>query len=160
MNYKEILFSLFCAMLFACALNQRLPTERRGAIAVTVGQRFNEITEATNALEFARLLDQYRESEDLTYVAGGRVTRSYEAFSDIMDAQFGGVTKADLRWRDTYVDVLSPEVAVATATFEFNATLESGDVARSSGTYMCIYVLHDGRWQIQYSAHSFPMNGG
>ncbi len=58
------------------------------------------------------------------------------------------------------MDVLSPEVAVATATFEFNATLESGDVARSSGTYMCIYVLHDGRWQIQYSAHSFPMNGG
>jgi len=160
MNYKKILFSLFCAMLFACALNQRLTPERRGAIAVTVSQRFNEITEATNALEFDRLLGQYRKSEDLTYIAGGRVTRSHEAFSHIMDAQFGGVTKADLRWRDTYVDVLSPEVAVATATFEFNATMESGDVARSSGTYMCIYVLHDGLWQIQYSAHSFPMNGG
>ncbi|UCH62301.1 MAG: nuclear transport factor 2 family protein [Fidelibacterota bacterium] len=134
--------------------------ERRTAIALTVGQRFTEIAEATNALEFDRLLGQYRESEDLTYVAGGRVTRSHEAFSDIMDAQFGGVTNADLRWRDIFVDVLSPEVAVVTATFEFNATLESGDVARSSGTYMCIYVLHDGRWQIQYSAHSFPMNSG
>jgi uncharacterized protein (TIGR02246 family) len=131
------------------------PDDRR-AIADEVGQLFNQIPEMTNALDFKQLLSFYRESEDLTYVARGRVTRSFEAFSGVMDTQFGGVIEANLQWLDTHVDVLSREVVVATAKFEFTATLESGDTAQSEGTYVTIYVLRDGQWRIEYSAHSFP----
>jgi hypothetical protein len=154
---RAVSFILLSVMSFSCQPEQVLSPEDRRAVAEEVGQLFNQIPEVTNALDFEQLLSHYRESEELTYVAGGRVTRSFAAFSDIMDAQFGGVTEANLRWLDTYVDVLSREVVVATANFEFNARLESGDTAQSAGTYMAIYVLHDGQWRIEYTAHSFPI---
>ncbi len=142
------------------AYGQVLTAERQQEIAETVGQLFNEIPQATNALDFDRLLGYYQNSEVLTYVVGGRVTRTYEAFANMIDAQFSGVAQANLRWLDTHVDVLSREVVVATATYEFTTTLASGGIGQSAGTYTCIYVLRDGRWQIQYSAHTFPLGQG
>ena len=152
-----------CLLLAAVSLSCRpvsdqvLTADERRAVADTIGLLFNEIPDATNALDFDRLLGYYRDSEDLTYVARGRVTRSYRAFAELLDAQFRGVTEADLRWMDTYVDVLSRDIAVATATYEFTAILEARDTAQSAGTFMGIYVLRDGNWQIEYSAHSFPL---
>lgn len=125
-------------------------------IAETVGALFDEIATATNQLEFGRLLGLYQESEELTYVARGRINRSYATFSEIMDAQFGGVTGANLEFTEKYIDVLSSDVAVVTAGFQFTATLVSGDSASSSGTFTCIYVLRNGTWAIQHSSHTFP----
>ena len=126
------------------------------AIADTIARLFSSIAEATSAQDCDRLLGYYEASEALTYVAQGRVIRSHEAFSEVLDAQLRGLSGADLRWLETYVDVLSNDVAVATATYEFTATLPSGRTAGSAGTFMCIYVLADGGWQIQYSSHTFP----
>ena len=126
------------------------------AIADTITQLFAGIAEATTALDVDRLLAYYEKSEGLTYVAQGRVIRSHDAFSDVLDAQLRALRGADLRWLDTYVDVLSGDVAVATATYEFTATLPDGGSVPTTGTYMCIYVRREGRWQVRYSAHSFP----
>ncbi|GAF81891.1 unnamed protein product, partial [marine sediment metagenome] len=132
----------------------------RAAIAETVGQLFTGIAEATNALELDRLLGHYRQSDDLTYVAQGRVNRSYETHQEMVNTQFGGLAGAELEWLSTYVDVLSRDVAVVTATYEFTATLPSGRNVGSAGTFMCIYVLRDGSWRIQYSSHTFPAATG
>jgi ketosteroid isomerase-like protein len=127
-----------------------------GAIADTITRLFSDIAEATSALDLDRLLAYYEKSEGLTYVAQGRVTRSHDAFSALVHAQFDGLAGADLQWLDTYVDVLSSDVAVATATYELSATLPDGNSVQSAGTYMCIYVRRDAGWRIRYSAHSFP----
>jgi len=126
------------------------------AVADTIAQLFAGIAEATTALDFDRLLAYYEDSDALTYVAQGQVIRSHGVFRDVLDAQLRGLGRADLRWLDTYVDVLSSDVAVATATYEFTATLPDGGSVRTTGTYMCIYVRREGRWQVRYSAHSFP----
>lgn len=126
------------------------------AIADTIAQLFAGIPEATTALDVGRLLSYYEESDALTYVAQGQVIRSHDAFSEVLDAQLRGLVGADLRWRDTFVDVLSSNVAVATATYAFTALLPDGGSVRTTGTYMCIYVRREGRWQVRYSAHSFP----
>lgn len=139
---------------------QPLTPDKREAIADTVGQLFDGIAEATNTLDLDRLLGFYRESDDLTYVAAGRVSRSYETYQELVEAQFGGLAGAQLEWLGTYTDVLSRDVAVVTATYDFTATLPSGRTAGSAGTFMCIYVLRDGSWQIQYSSHTFPAATG
>ena len=125
------------------------------AIADTVGQLFAEIAEATNALDIDRLLGYYQASDALTYVAQGRVTRSHAAFRQLVDAQLRGLAGADLRWLDTYVDVLGNDVAVVTATYELSALLPDGGSVRTTGTYMCLYVREGGRWQVRYSTHTF-----
>lgn len=126
------------------------------AIADTITQLFAEIADVTTTLDVDRLLAFYEASDALTYVAQGRVTRSQAAFANVLHSQLRGLAGADLRWLDTYVDVLSSDVAVATATYEFTVTLPEGGSVRTTGTYTCIYVRQAGRWQIRYSVHTFP----
>jgi ketosteroid isomerase-like protein len=126
------------------------------AIADTVAHLFAGIADATNDLNLDRLLAYYDDSEALTYVAQGRVIRSRAAFGDLLEAQLRGLAGADLRFLDTYVDVLSDDVAVVTATYEFDATLPDGRVVPTAGTYTCLFVRHDGRWQVRHSSHTFP----
>lgn len=157
LQYIAVSF-LLCVLVLGgqVTAEQALASEEQSAIAETVEGLFNEIAEGTNALDFDRLLSQYRQSDSLCYVARGRVTRGFEAFSQLVHTQFRGVTEANLHWNDIYIDVLSDDTAVATATYQLVVTLESGDIFPSSGTFMCIYVLDDEGWQIQYSAHTFP----
>lgn len=126
------------------------------AVADTIGRLFGEIAEATSALDVDRLLRYYAEDDALMYVAQGRVTRSKAAFGDLLEAQLRALAAADVRWRDVYVDVLSNDVAVATAAYEFTATFPDGGSVRTTGTYMCLYVRQEGRWEIRYSTHTFP----
>lgn len=130
------------------------------AIGDTVTQLFSEIAEATNSLDLDRLLEYYENTEALTYVARGRVTRSHDAFGRMIREQFEGLSGADLRFHHTYVDVLSADVAVATATYEFTASFPNGGSAQSAGTYTCMYVRTDGGWKVRYSIHTFPRASG
>jgi hypothetical protein len=141
------------------APEQPLTPGEEARIAEVVGDRFEEIATATNELEFDRLLGFYSAGEDLTYVARGRVTRSYAAFAELLRAQFAGVTGANLSFSEKYVDVLSREVVVVTALYQFSATVSTGDTAGSSGTFTCVYVLRDGVWEIQHSSHTFAVAG-
>jgi len=162
MTVVRAMVGVFPALLcMSCnPASQQLHTaEGEGAIADTVGALFDQIADAVNALEFDRLLGYYREGDDLTYLAGGQITRSHQAFSAIMDAQFGGAVEADLRWLEKYIDVLGRDVAVATATFDFKMVLQTGDTTRSSGTYAATYVRRDGQWKIEHSGHTFPRGG-
>ena len=155
-----------CIFLATLALGCNPPAEQpmtsdeRAAIAEEVHQLFNGIAEATNALDLDRLLGYYRQSDDLTYVAQGRVNRSYETHQEMVNTQFGGLAGSELEWLSAYVDVLSRDVVVVTATYEFNATLPSGRSIGSAGTFSCIYVLGDGVWQIHHSSHTFPAATG
>ena len=150
--------TFFVCVLQGCQPSAAPPLgpEERKVIAGVVGNLFDMIPEATNVVDTDRLLGYYRESTDLVYVAGGRITRSHEDFAVLMDKQFGAVTSADLRWLDRRVDVLCRDAAVATASFHYEPVLASGDTLRVDGSYSAVYVLRDGEWKIEYSAHTFP----
>lgn len=130
------------------------------AVADTIARLFGGIAEATRALDLDRLLAYYEESDALTYVAQGKITRSYSAFRDLVRTQLGGLSGAELTFLDTYVDVLSKDAAVATATYNLTARLPDGGSLRTTGTYMCIYVRHEDGWRVRYSAHTFPARQG
>ena len=158
---RSIAGFLICVTGLGCQPrpDQPLTSDEQRTIAETVDSLFDEIAIATNDLEFDRLLQFYRRSDDLTYVAQGRINRSYATFAGLVNAQFGGVTGAELHFLEKIVDVVSRDVVVVTAKFQFAATLDTGETGRSSGTFMCIYVLRDGRWEVQYSSHTFPTGG-
>lgn len=92
-------------------------------------------------------------------MARGQVTRSYGAFSALVRRQIGDLAGADLRWVDTYVDVLTADAAVATATYRFTAALPDGNSVQTRGTFTCVFVRHDDRWLVRYSEHTFPAEG-
>jgi uncharacterized protein (TIGR02246 family) len=154
--------TIWCVLLTTLALacnpaaDAPLSLQERQAIADTVQTLFSGIAEATDDLDLDRLLGYYRESDDLTYVANGRINRSHATFREMVNTQFGGLSDSQLEFANTHVDVLSREVAVVTANFEYTATIPSGRAVSSAGTFTCIYVLSEGRWQIQHSSHTFP----
>lgn len=155
---RGVVFILACVVASGCSTvsQQRLTSEEREAIADTVGRLFDEVREATTALDLDRLLGLYRNSDDLMYVAQSRITRSYDAYEQVVHAQFDPVADANLEFSNTYIDVLTRDLAIATATFDFTAVLEGGGTANSTGTYTAVYSLQDGEWKIDYSAHTFP----
>jgi ketosteroid isomerase-like protein len=132
--------------------------EERAAITETVSARFDEVAEATNAMDFTRLLSLYQESDELTYVSAGRIFRNHATMAGLVGSQFRGMASAELRWTEKHVDVLAPDVAIVTSVYEFDATLESGGTAGSAGTFTCVFVLRNGVWEIQHSSHTFPQN--
>jgi ketosteroid isomerase-like protein len=135
---------------------QGLTQAESDAIEDTVGRLFAEITEATSALDLERLLALHENSDDLTYVAAGRVTRSRAAFAGLLEEQLGGLSAADVRLLDPFVDVLGRDVALATSTYEFTATFPSGSRFTTTGTYMAVFVRKEDGWKIRYSSHTFP----
>ena len=151
-------FTLSACLCIACqpATIRDLAPDESKAIADTVGALFVQIPDATNDLDLDRILGFHRQSDALTYVARGQVTRTYAAFENVVRTQFRGIAEADLQWKDTYVDVLTRDVATAIATYEFNVVTESGASFRSAGTYMVIFVMRDGQWKIEFSSHTFP----
>ena len=152
---------LICLASAGCqaGTDQPMTPDEQTAIAETVGNLYEEIAIATNALELDRLLGFYLESDDLTYVAQGQISRAYATFVDMVYAQFGAITGAELHFSEKYVDVVNREVVVVTAKFDFTATLGEGNTASSAGTFVCIYVFREGRWEIQHSSHTFPVGG-
>jgi len=151
-----------CGALYATVLPltaQTTTVTGPSAAADAVLEQFNGIAQATNALDLERLLGHYEQSDALTYVARGRITRSYQAFSELVRTQLGGLSAADLSLIDTYVDVLTANVAVATATYTFTASFPSGSSVQTRGTFTCVFVHTDGRWLVRYSEHTFPAQG-
>jgi uncharacterized protein (TIGR02246 family) len=158
---RVVVFLMVSAVASGCGTGSQhmLTSEERGAVADTVGRLFDQVREATNALDLDRLLGLYRHSDDLMYIAQGRVTRSYDAYEQIVHAQFDPVAEANLQWLHTSIDVLTRDVAIATAAFQFTAVLPDGNMASSTGTYTAVYSLRDGEWKIDYSIHTFPPTG-
>ena len=153
-----------CVVTLTLACNppeeQPLTSDEQAVIAAEVEEVFDGIAVATNGLELDQLLGNYRQSDALTYVARGQINRSFETFQEMVDAQFGGLTESRLEWGTTYVDVLTRDVAVVTAIFEYTATLPSGDSVGSAGTFSCVFVLGERGWQVQHSSHTFPAATG
>jgi len=157
---RGVVFLLGCALASGCShvSQHELTNEEREAVADTVGRLFDQIREATNAVDIDRLLGLYRDSDDLMYVAQSKIARSYNAYEQVVHSQFDPVAEANLQWLDTYIDVLTPDAAIATAAFQFTAVLQDGEIVNSAGTYTAVYSLRDGEWKIDYSAHTFPPN--
>lgn len=164
-NARAVFVWIVMALAVGCSAPEGAPSavgsgamtsEERAAIAQTVSARFDEVAEATNTLDFSRLLSLYQASDELTYVAAGRINRTHAVMAGLIESQFRGVAAADLGWTEVHVDVLARDVAIVTAGYEFAAMLETGAATGSAGTFTCVYVLRDGVWEIRHSSHTFP----
>ncbi len=149
--------SLLPALLLVVlpASGQALTPADSAAVIDAVTGRIEAIGNATGALDIDALLRLHEQSESLTYVALGRVTRGIDAFRQVLVDQLGGLEAADVSFDDLSVQVLDRNVAVSTSTYELVATLPTGNRVTGAGTYTCVFVLTGGKWLIRHSSHTF-----
>jgi ketosteroid isomerase-like protein len=126
----------------------------RAAISDTVRQLFTDLAEATSALDLDSLLALYDHGEDFKFAAYGSVVTPYSAFADTVYAHFNPLVQVSFVPDTILVDVLSRDVAIATAPFRFSGTPAQGESLTLCGVYTAVYSRTPQPWRIIYAGES------
>jgi uncharacterized protein (TIGR02246 family) len=143
------------ALLLACQ-PAALTDAQRAAIEDEIEQLFADQAAILNAVDTEAWLDQFEQSEDFTYAASGEVTRGFAAFAEETRAYFANFESGEFAWGDRYIQVLAPDAACVTSTWEWTATTTAGETENARGTWTVVLRKHDGDWKIAVVAESYP----
>jgi hypothetical protein len=80
---------------------------------------------------------------------------SNEAY-DAVKKGYRGVSRVERVYDQTYVQVLSSESALLTATGNTTVTLEDGRTFDSDFAVSMVFVLRDGQWKVLHGHFSVP----
>ncbi len=145
-------------MLFTFAACQPTTTEltadQRAAIRDTVTQLADEIVEAFRTRDIARYMAPH--ASEFVWVENGVIGTnrdSLEAAWGSLFATFQEITSVN--WRDVYVDVLGPDAAVFTGSFDWTGVDTAGAQIAANGVWTTIWARRDEGWKIIHGHESF-----
>ena len=107
--------------------NLAMTEEEKKVIRNEIEQLSSVLFESWNSQDFDRYLNYYLNSEEYTFAANGNVTRSWSAFSDTVRAHTVLYSRAEAKTLKRYIDILDRNVVILTQTFNWDATLKSGE---------------------------------
>lgn len=141
------------ALLAACSgAGARLDERQRAAIADTLRRTITAAYDFRRPDVVARLMTLYPDSGRVVSAAAGRVTTSRGALESELRRfwEYVGVNMRDpvWRWGETYVDVLSPDAAVMTATYSIAHRTPEGAPHVVGGAWTALWMRRGGRWTI------------
>jgi len=141
------------ALLLACQ-PAGLTDAQRAAIEGEIEQLYAEQAEILNAVDIEGWLDQFEQSEDFTIAVNGEVSVGFAAMAEEVRSgwQYESV---EFAWGDDhYIQVLAPDAACVTSTWEWHAVRTAGETEDSQGTWTAVLRKHDGVWKIAMVAES------
>ena len=154
---------IFAAMLawsVGCQPGDRtLSEERRAEVVDTLTQLSYRLAETWNASKEEAYLDCYLADSSFTFAANGTVIRGWSAFADTVRANREALAQSNVTYGKLYVDVLSYDLGVVTATFDWSAVDTAGVRQRLHGTYTMLMSRTTDGWKIINVAESFPLDG-
>jgi ketosteroid isomerase-like protein len=96
---------------------------------------------------------QFEESEDFTMAVNGEVSVGFAALAE--EVRNWQVESAEFAWGDDhYVQVLAPDIACVTSTWEWHAITPAGETEDARGTWTVVLRKRDGVWKIAMVAES------
>jgi ketosteroid isomerase-like protein len=115
-----------------------------------------QVTQASNSLDVDRFFAYILDSDKGPVIQDGRLFKTRAEALEAVRAGFQGVTKAERRYDQTFVTVLSPQAALLTAAGSSTATLSGGQTLTSPFALSLVFVLRDGQWKILHGHYSIP----
>ena len=139
--------------LAACGAGpSRFDDRQRAAIADTLRRTITSAYDFRQPNVVARLMGLYSDSGRVVSAAAGRVTTTRGALRGELEHfwQYVGVNMRDpvWTWGETYVDVLSPDAAVMTATYRIAHRTPEGAPHTVGGAWTALWVRRNGKWTI------------
>ncbi|MFQ5769144.1 MAG: YybH family protein [bacterium] len=154
---KFFVILLFVISLFSCqSLETSLTENEKAEIKDKIKQLSNQLVETWNNKEYERYMNCYLNSDQFTFAANGKITRSWSTFSERVKASADIYTKAEVNIDEQYIDIIDRNVAIVSETFDWTATDTSGKEEKMHGTYTTVYIKRGGEWKVIYVAESFP----
>ena len=129
----------------------------QAAISEELAQAYAGYGEAVRHLNQDGMLGYFQQSDDLTYAENGAVYRSWAALAELVRQNWPLYASVqNFQWGDLHIQVLAPNVAAVTTTFDFAGSDTTGAAAAISGTASYVWVKTDGGWKIVSGAETFP----
>jgi ketosteroid isomerase-like protein len=143
------------ALLLACQ-PAALTDAQRVAIEGEIEQLYTEQAAILNAVDGEGWIAQFEESEDFTMAVAGEVKVGFAALAEEVRTQWS-YESVEFAWGDDhYVQVMAPDIACVTSTWEWHAVTTAGETDDAQGTWTVVLRKSDGVWKIAVAAESFP----
>lgn len=152
---RSLLTCLVVTLSLAAACEPRqaaLSAARKAAIADTLKRKVAAAYDFSRDSVPANLISLYADTGRVVAAAAGRVTTRREALRQELAAFWENVGR-NMRnpkwvWEETYVDVLSLDAAVLTATYRIPHTTPAGAHHEIRGAWTAVFVRRNGNWVI------------
>ena len=142
------------ALLLACQPAE-LTDAQRAAIEDDIRQLYADQATILNALDAEAWIAQFQESEEFTFAIQGGL-QSYAEFVEQVRTTWPDYTDPEFSWGDLHIEVLTPEIAFVTSTWDWAATDAEGVREPVSGTWTAVLVRHEDAWKIRTAAETLP----
>ena len=148
---------LSCSTLLFSASEADNKTRDHRAIEAAVLETSAQITQAAQALDADRMFSFMLETDKGSVIQNGAITLTRQQALDQVRRGFRGLSKIEYRWKQQYVTVVSPTVAVLVGEGESTATTQQGETFVTPFAQTNVFVLTDGHWKLLHGHHSSPV---
>jgi ketosteroid isomerase-like protein len=144
---------LLLAAVTACgARTAELTPAQRTAIANEIDTKVRAAYDLSQPNAEQRMLSLYADTGRVVSASGGRIVASRDTLAKGIDLFWKnvGVNMRDPKWIwvDTYVDVLSPESAVFTATYRVPHHTPRGEPHELAGAMTLVFEKRGSKWGV------------
>ncbi len=129
-------------------------TQDRVAIEKAVLETNAQMTRAAENLDVDRLFSFMLPNDKGSIVQYGSVLLTREQALAQARENLRGISKLEYRWRQQYVNVISPTVALLVSEGESRATTEQGETFSTPFAQTLVLVLTGGQWKVLHAHQS------
>jgi hypothetical protein len=154
---RFVLAAFALTVLAACQpATTELTEEQKAAISEELTQQYEGLLASTSQLSQEGFMGYFQNSHEITFAANGSFYRSHSALVDTVAAHWAPIASMEGNWGNLNIQVLAPNVAVATSVFNFTATDNAGATTHFTGTWTAVWVEREGAWKMVNVAETFP----
>jgi hypothetical protein len=149
---------LACGTLLLAAPqgDRDLSPSARAAIERAVLDVNAQATRAGEARDVDALFGYMLDTDKGSVAQNGAILRTREDARAQVSRGMQGIRSIEYRWRNQYVTVLSPTIALLVAEGETTAVTDEGSTFTAPFAQTDVFVLTDGQWKILHAHRSSP----
>jgi hypothetical protein len=157
-----VFFKLLMVLTSAVSLLAAAPEDRavsdaeRASIQAAVLEVHAGMTKAGQDVDADRLFSFILDNDKGSIIQNGVLLLTREQALAEVSGSFRGVRSVEYRWKQKYVTVLSPTVALLVAEGDASATTEQGGSFTSPMAQTAVFVLNGGKWKVLHAHYSSP----
>ena len=152
MRIRTVAALAAAALVVACQ-PAALTDADRAAIEEEITQLYAEQAEMISSVDMEGWLAQYDSSEEFVLATGGMLI-GYAAVDSIIRGEWPNITEANFAWGDLHIRVLSRDLAVVSAPFEWSGLVAGEEVVVDDATWTMVLGKKDGTWKMLAVAES------
>ena len=155
---RVIIIVVFITAVLAAksSMSSTSSLEQQQAIEKSVMKVFEQMSQAEIDLDVEKFFSHILDFDKGLIIQDGRLFKTRNEAYETVKEGFNGISNLNRVYEQTYVTVISPEVALLTTRGKSTVTLPDGQLLSGPFAASLVYVLRDGRWKVLHGHYSIP----